>query len=141
MTEFKKVSLSLTQEIIACAIAVHDQLGPGFLEAFYQQCFALEMKARGLQFEDNRKVPLVYRGVRISASYRFDFVIEKSVLVEVKSVDLVAPIHRAQAVNYLKLTGLSVALLINFNVPVLKQGVRRLVHPQFYGKDSDLFTP
>jgi GxxExxY protein len=129
MTEFKQVSRALTERIIGCAIAVHEQLGPGFLEAVYQQCLALEMKARGLQFQNNRKIPLVYRGVRISASYRFDFVVETSVLLEVKSVENLAPIHRAQAINHLKLTGLSVGLVINFNVAVLAQGVRRLVHP------------
>lgn len=139
--ELTKVSLAITQQIIACAIAVRDQLGPGFLEAGYQQCFALEMKASGLHVENNRKVQLVYRGVRISASYLFDFVVEELVLVEVESVENLSPIHRAQTINYLKLTGLSVALLINFNVAVLTQGVRRLVHPQFYGKDSDLFIP
>ena len=125
---------ALTQLIIACAVAVHDQLGPGFLEAVYQACLELEFKANGLRFERQRTIPLVYRGVTIDAVYRFDFVVENSVLVEVKSVLALAPIHQAQVINYLKLTGLPVGLLMNFNVPVLKQGIRRLVRPDLYGK-------
>jgi GxxExxY protein len=125
---------ALTQIIIACAIAVHEQLGPGFLEAVYQACLELELRAKGLQFQRHRTIPLIYRGVTIDAVYQFDFVVENSVLVEVKSVQALAPVHQAQVINYLKLTGLQTGLLINFNVPVLKQGIRRLVRPDLYGK-------
>jgi GxxExxY protein len=135
---------SLTKLIITCAITVHSQLGPGFLEAVYRACFWLELKAQGLHVEKERTIPLIYRGVRIDAVYRLDFIIEKSVLVEAKSVQALAPIDRAQVINYLKLTGLPVGLLINFNVPLLKNGIRRLEHPDLYHlkKNSSLpFTP
>jgi GxxExxY protein len=128
------VSDPLTELIIACAIAVHDQLGPGFLEAVYQACLEIELKANGLSFERQRTIPLIYRGVSIDAVYRFDFVVENSVLVEVKSVQALAPIHQAQVINYLKLTGLPTGLLLNFNVAVLKQGIRRVVRPDLYRK-------
>ena len=137
MTRVTQVPEALTQRIIGCAITVHEQLGPGFLEAVYQSCFALELEASGLEFTRQRKIPLVYRGVQICASYRFDFVIENSVLVEVKAVEALSPVHRAQAINYLKLTGLPVGLLVNFNVALLTHGIRRLVHPDLYQKVSD----
>ena len=97
---------SLTKLIIACAMTVHAQLGPGFLEAVYRSCLWLELKAHGLHVEKERTIPLVYRGVRIDAVYRLAFIVEKSVLVEAKSVQALAPIDRAQVINYLKLTGL-----------------------------------
>jgi GxxExxY protein len=135
------VPQALTELIIACAIAVHEQLGPGFLEAVYQQCLEIELRARGLQFVRQRSIPLVFRDVPIDAVYRLDFIVESSVLVEVKSVQALAPVHRAQVINYLKLTGLPVGFLMNFNVALMKDGIRRLVHPEFYGKESSLIVP
>ena len=132
MKPTQRVPDSLTKLIIACAMTVHAQLGPGFLEAVYRACLWLELKAHGLQVEKERTVPLIYRGVRIDAIYRLDFIVEKSVLVEAKSVQALTSIHRAQVINYLKLTGLPVGLLINFNVPLLKDGIRRLEHPDLY---------
>lgn len=132
MTTIVSVTRELIELIIACAIAVHQQLGPGFLEAVYEDCFEIELKANNLSFTRERRIPLVYRGVRIGAVYRLDFVVEKSVLVELKAVEALAPVHRAQVINYLKLTGLPVGLLINFNVPLLKDGIRRLDHPDIY---------
>ena len=92
---------SLTENVIACAIAVHEQLGPGFLERVYQRCFELELRAVGFQFEQQRTIPLMYRGTRVNAAYRFDFVIEGSVLVEVKAVETLLRVHQAQVINYL----------------------------------------
>jgi GxxExxY protein len=132
MQSIAAVPDSLTKLIIACAMTVHAQLGPGFLEAVYRACLWLELKAHGLHVEKERTIPLVYRGVRMDAVYRLDFIVEKSVLVEAKSVQALAPIDRAQVINYLKLTGLPVGLLINFNVPLLKDGIRRLEHPDLY---------
>jgi GxxExxY protein len=122
----------VTESIIACAMAVHGVLGPGFLEAICEQCLQIELRARELTFKRNSTVPLVYRGIRINATYRFDFVVEDKVLIEVKSVQALAPVHRAQVINYLKLTGLPIGLLVNFNVPLLKDGMRRLEHPDLY---------
>lgn len=141
MTTIPTVSKALIELVIACAIAVHEQLGPGFLEAVYQQCLAIEFKARGLTAIRHRTVPLIYRGIRISAAYKFDFLVEEKIVVEVKAVERLAPVHCAQVVNYLKLTGIPVGLLMNFNVPLMKDGIRRLVHPSFYRKESELFVP
>ena len=129
-----EIPIALTQMIIACAMTVHGQLGPGFLEAVYQECLQIELSAQGLAFKRDKKIPLMYRGVRINASYRFDFVVQELVLVEVKAVEALAQVHRAQVINYLKLTGLPVGLLINFNVAALKDGIRRLEHPDIYAQ-------
>ena len=132
MTVINEPSRALTESLIGCAIAVHDAVGPGFLEAVYQRCFELELIARGFVYVRERVIPLVYRGVRIDATYRFDFLVQDSVIIEIKSVESFAPIHRAQVINYLKLTGAGVGLLMNFNVRSMKAGIRRLEHPDLY---------
>jgi GxxExxY protein len=132
MSTVVDVPKELTDRIIACAMTVHNQLGPGFLEAVYEDCFEIELKAEGLAFNRERRIPLVYRNVRIGAVYKLDFVVENSVVVELKSVESLAPVHRAQVINYLKLTGLPVGLLLNFNVPLMKDGIPRLEHPDLY---------
>jgi GxxExxY protein len=118
----------LTGEIIGAAIEVHRQLGPGLLESTYQACLARELELRGVSFEYEKPLPLEYKGVRLDCGYRIDLLIASSVVVEVKSVEALASIHEAQLLTYLKLTGVKVGLLINFNVVVLKSGIRRLVH-------------
>ena len=120
----------LTQSIIGCAIRVHRVIGPGVFENVYAECFAYELHEHGLAFETERLVPLVYKGATLRAKYYVDFVVEGRVIVELKAVTEVAKIHECQVLTQLKLTGLPVALLINFNVPVLADGVRRIVNPQ-----------
>jgi len=117
----------LTQQIIGAGIAVHRALGPGLLESAYQQCFRQELLLRGIPFEREVPLPLEYRGIRCECGYRLDFLIGGSVVVEVKAIEAIAPIHEAQLLTYLRLGGWHVGLLMNFNVVVLKDGIRRRV--------------
>jgi GxxExxY protein len=117
-----------TVEIIGAAIEVHRELGPGLLESSYEICLARELELRGISFEFELPLPLEYKGVRLDCGYRLDLLVAGAVIVEVKSVEKLAPIHDAQLLTYLKLTGVKVGLLINFNVVVLKAGLKRLVH-------------
>ena len=117
----------LTGEIIGAAIEVHKALGPGLLESAYEECLSREFGLRQLHFKRQQAIPVEYKGVKLDCGYRIDFLLEDLVILELKSVDSLQPIHEAQLLTYLKLTGLKVGLLINFNVPVLKQGIRRLI--------------
>ncbi|MBN2549893.1 MAG: GxxExxY protein [Anaerolineales bacterium] len=117
----------LTGKIIGAAIEVHRHLGPGLLESAYQICLGRELELRGIQFEREKSLPIEYKGERLDCGYRLDFIVEQKLIVELKSVDKLLPIHDAQVLTYLKLTGCKVGLLINFNVPVLKDGIHRLV--------------
>jgi len=117
----------LTGEIIGAAIEVHKALGPGLLESAYEECLCREFGLRQLHFKRQKAIPVEYKGVKLDCGYRIDFLIEDLVILELKSVDSLQPIHEAQLLTYLKLTGFKVGLLINFNVPVLKQGIRRLI--------------
>ena len=117
----------LTQTIIGAAIEVHRSLGPGLLESAYEECLCKELTLQQISFERQRPLPLEYKGVKLECGYRLDLLVADTVVLEVKSVDAIIPIHEAQLLTYMKLGGWKVGLLINFNVPVLKQGVRRLV--------------
>lgn len=118
----------LTQEIIGIAINVHRELGPGLLESAYEACMLYDLTQVGLQVERQKPLPVVYRGVKLDCGYRLDLLIENEVIVEIKSIEKLLPIHKAQLLSYLKLTGSRVGLLINFNVRVLKNGVQRIVN-------------
>ena len=117
----------LTEAIIGACIEVHKHLGPGLLESAYQQCLCYELTLRGIQFSPEVDLPVVYKGVTLDCAYRMDIVVEGRVLVEIKSIDRPAPIHEAQLISYLKLSGIRVGLLINFNVKVLVDGIIRRV--------------
>ena len=134
MTDDNGLQEDLTERIIACAITVHDTLGPGLLESIYQRCLVLELRAASIQVETQKYVPVLYRGVVIDSPFRLDLVAAGSVVIEVKAVQSFAPVHHAQLVSYLKLTGCPVGLLINFNVTLVKNGLRRVVHPDLYRK-------
>jgi GxxExxY protein len=121
----------ITEAIIGGAIQVHRVLGPGLLESAYEACLAFELKKRGLRIEQQKPLPLVYDQVKLDCGYRIDLVVEGAVVVEVKSVDAVAPIHEAQVISYLKPSGCKVGLLINFNVLQLKDGIRRFINGTF----------
>ena len=123
-----KLINEITGVIINSAMQVHSELGPGLLESAYETCLAYELEERGLQVERQKVLPLVYREVRLDAGYRLDLVVQDSVIVEIKAVDSLTPVHRAQMLSYLKLSRLTVGLLINFNVKLLKQGIRRVVN-------------
>ena len=116
----------ITEAIIGAAIEVHRHLGPGMLESVYEAALAYELAERGIAVERQKPVPLVYKGLKFDEGYRLDLLVGGAVIVELKCVDAILPIHEAQLISYLKLTGLKVGLLINFKVPVLKQGIKRL---------------
>ncbi len=118
---------ALTSEVIGAAIEVHKTLGPGLLESAYEECLCREFDIRGLSYERQRELPIEYKGVELDCSYRLDVVVAKSVILELKACKSLEPIHEAQLLTYLRLTGIRIGLLINFNVPVLRDGIRRLV--------------
>jgi GxxExxY protein len=116
-----------THAVIGCAIEVHRLLGPGLLGTTYEECFARELALRHIEFERQKSVPVHYKGAVVAASLRLDFLVERTVIVELKSVETLLPLHAAQLLTYLRLSGLRVGLLINFNVKVLRDGIRRKV--------------
>ena len=117
----------LTDKIIGAAIEVHKVLGPGILESAYQVCMERESKLRNITFERQVDLLLNYKGINLNAGYVIDLIYDKRVIVELKAVERVIPVHEAQLLTYMKLTGIHVGLLINFNVPVLKDGIYRRV--------------
>lgn len=117
----------LTRKIIGAAIEVHKQLGPGLLESVYQACLARELDLTGLHFEQQKDLPVEYKGVRLESGLRLDFIVEDKVVIEIKSIDALHPIHEAQMLTYLKITGCKVGLLINFNTTLLTKGIIRKV--------------
>jgi GxxExxY protein len=119
-----------TSSIIAAAIKVHRALGPGLLESTYTACLLYELRRSGSHVESQQAVPILYDGVSLDCGYRLDMVVNDLVVVELKAIDRFAPIHTAQMLTYLKLTGYPVGLLINFNVPLLKQGIKRILNPR-----------
>lgn len=119
---------SLTEKIIGAAITVHRELGPGLLESAYEACLVHELIQCGLRVERQRELPVIYKGVRVDCGYRIDVLVEEQVILELKSVEALEPIHEAQLISYLKLSGLHVGLLINFNVTQLVKGLKRIVH-------------
>lgn len=118
----------ITESIIGAAIVVHRALGPGLLESAYEACLAFELVERGLGVEQQKPLPLVYKAVKLECGYRLDLLVEGAVIVEVKAVNDLTPIHDAQLLSYLKISGCRVGLLINFNVRILKDGLRRIVN-------------
>ncbi len=126
MTEREELN-RITDGIIGAAIEVHKTLGPGLLESAYQAALAYELAERGFQVEQQKPLPMAYKDVKLDAGYRFDFMVNRKVIVELKSIDELAPIHAAQLLSYLRLSNCKVGLLINFNVNLLKHGIKRLI--------------
>jgi len=124
----------ITGPIIDSAIEVHRHMGPGLLESAYLPCMKYELTKRRLRFQEQRAIPLVYKGVSLDTSYRVDLVVEDLVVVEIKSVAEALPVHRSQLLTYMRLTDCPVGLLINFNVPLLKDGVKRVLNPMASSK-------
>lgn len=125
---------TLTETIIGCAIEVHRTLGPGLLESVYRECLSIELRANHLHVEAERAVPLDYKGERIRSKLVLDLLVEDCVVVELKAVESLHPVHQAQVITYLKLTGYQAGLLMNFNATTLRAGLRRLSHPDLYTK-------
>lgn len=117
----------ITKEIIGAAIEVHKALGPGLLESAYEECLAYELIQKGLKVERQKPVPVIYKEIKLDYGYRIDLLVEDSVIVELKSIEAFAPIHEAQILTYMKFAEKKVGLLINFNVTVLKNGLKRYV--------------
>ena len=127
MKEEKRLN-EITGTIIGAAIDVHRALGPGLLESAYEACLVYEITGHGLYVESQKPLSLIYKSVHLDCGYRLDLLVENTVIVEIKSVDTLLPIHTAQLLSYLKLSNLQVGLLINFNVEILKNGIRRIAN-------------
>ena len=117
---------ALTETIIGAAIDVHRVLGPGLLESAYQECLCVELGLRNLRFVSQLELPVEYKGLRVDVGYRLDLVIENQIVLELKSVERLLPLHEAQLLTYMRLGRFQTGLILNFNVPVLKDGIRRM---------------
>jgi GxxExxY protein len=118
----------LTGEIIGAAIEVHKTLGPGLLESAYEECLCRELELRTVPFERQKELPIEYKGVKLDCGYRLDVVVADKLILELKACEKLEPIHEAQLLTYLKLTGIKLGLLINFHVPSLKDGIKRIAN-------------
>lgn len=117
----------LSRQVIGRAIEVHRMLGPGLLESVYEECLCYDLAQSGIQFARQQRMPIVYKGVELDCDFRLDLVVDGSLIVEIKAVQQVLPIHEAQLLTYLKVSGIPMGLLLNFNEAMLKQGIRRRV--------------
>lgn len=117
----------LTYKIIGCVYKVHSELGPGLLESTYEVCLTYELLTAGLKAERQMALPVIYNDIKLEAGYRIDLLVNNQIILELKSVDAIAPIHKAQLMTYLKLSGLKLALLLNFNVQDMKTGINRII--------------
>ena len=118
---------TLSHRVIGCALEVHRELGPGLLESAYQQCLEHELRLAGIAFRAEEPLPAIYKGLELECGYRLDFVVEDQLILEIKSVEELHPIHEAQLMTYLKLSKRKIGLLMNFNEVLLKDGIRRFV--------------
>ena len=118
----------LSSRIIGAAIEVHKALGPGLLESAYEECLSHELSFRNLSFERQKSLPLIYKGKKLDCGYRLDMVVENAIILEMKSCEKIEPIHKAQLLTYLKLSGLHLGLILNFNMTVMRDGIVRIVN-------------
>jgi GxxExxY protein len=118
----------ISRRIIGAAIEVHRHLGPGLLESAYETCLAYELRQLGFRVEQQKPLPVVYKDVKLDCGYRLDLVVKDAIILEVKAIEQLAPIHDAQLLSYLRISGLKVGLLMNFHVRVLKNGLKRIVN-------------
>jgi GxxExxY protein len=121
------INQELTEKIIGAAIEAHRELGPGLLESAYEECFCRELLYREIHFNRQMELPVIYKGESVDCSYRLDIVVEDDVIIELKSVEALSRLHEAQLMTYIKLSRISIGLLINFNVQVLSNGIKRIV--------------
>lgn len=117
----------LSKQVLGCAIEVHRGLGPGLLESVYQQCLAYEMSLAGLHFLARHPIPVTYKQVKLDCGYELDFLVDESLIIELKTVETLLPVHQAQLLTYMKLCNARIGLLVNFNVKLLKEGIKRFV--------------
>lgn len=119
---------AITEKIIGAAIAVHRAIGPGLLESAYEECLCFELSQGALSFKRQVELPVIYKGINLDCGYRMDIVVEDKVVVEIKAVDKLIPVHEAQLLSYLRLGNRPIGLLMNFHAPVLKDGLKRIVN-------------
>jgi GxxExxY protein len=119
---------NLSSTIIGAAIEVHKALGPGLLESAYEECLCHELSLKDVSFERQKPLPVEYKGTKLDCGYRLDIIVENTIILELKSCEKIEPIHKAQLLTYLKLSGLKLGLLLNFNVPVMRDGIVRVVN-------------
>lgn len=132
--ENKRRELSIneiTEKVIGCAISVHTALGPGLLESAYQECLYFDLISEGFKVEKEKPLPLIYKDVKMDCAYRVDLLVEDKVIVELKSVEILTDIHKAQVLTYLKLSNNKIGLLINFNSSRIKDGLKRLINKYY----------
>ncbi len=129
----------LSRRVIGLCIEVHRELGPGLLESAYEEALAYELNQAGLKFERQRSMPLNYKGVKLDCGYRLDLIIEDELIIELKAVNELLPIHQAQLLTYLKLERRSVGLLLNFNTPVFKNGIKRIAAGELLREGNEIF--
>lgn len=130
----------LTSRVIACAIEVHREMGPGLLESIYRECLILELANQALRVECEHPIPVSYKGSRLVSRFRVDLLVERCLIVELKAVEDIRPVHKAQVITYLKLTGFPAGLLINFNETTLRAGLHRLDHPTGFAQQRNQRT-
>ena len=118
----------LSSKILGAAIEVHKTLGPGLLESAYEECLCHELSIQGLLFEKQKPLSIDYKGKKLDCGYRLDIVVEKAIIIELKSCEKIEPIHKAQLLTYLKLSGLNLGLILNFNEPLMRDGIVRIVN-------------
>lgn len=128
---------ALTEQVIGSAIEVHRHLGPGLLESIYRECLMMELSAARLKFESERFVPINYKGRRVRGGLKLDLLVEGCLVVELKAIEALHPVHSAQVLTYLRLTGFPAGLLMNFNVTSLRAGLKRLEQPDRYAKKKE----
>lgn len=134
----------LTSKIIGAAIEVHKHLGPGLLESTYEECLSYELDQRHIKYDRQKSLPINYKGQSLNCGYKLDLLVEGNIILELKSVESIAPIHKAQLLTYLKLSNLKLGLLLNFNTPIMKDGIVRLVNnfkDPFSGKPENKINP
>jgi GxxExxY protein len=135
--ETRPVENALTEKIIGAAIEVHRHLGPGLLESIYEECLCYELSQLGLRFKRQVYLPITYKGLKLESAYKMDLVVEDAIVVEIKATEQVSPVHHSQLLTYLKCADKRLGLLINFNVPILKNGLKRVVN-QYSGASPRL---
>ena len=126
ITKFPDLGARLSQKIIGAGIEVHKYLGPGLLESIYEEALAIELKHAGLAFERQKSIPVEYKGIPIGNNFKADFIVEDKMIIELKSVEKVMPIHEAQLLTYMKLSNIELGLIMNFNTVLLKDGIKRM---------------
>ena len=126
--ESRKAINAVSLRIIEAGFEVHKALGPGLLESIYEDCLVIELGSRGLRFERQKAVPVIYKGILAGQPYRLDLVVEECVIVEIKNVERIIPIHQAQLLTYMRLMDINVGLILNFNTVLFKEGIKRMVN-------------